>query len=141
MGAKSHHLMKINTYYLIKPKASLRQLTSNMDELSSGVLSGGKLWESSEGGRSSWIPKEYAARAKFAFLIHLKTEYQGAPGIDFVLSTRISEGLFDLHWDIEPLELAGNVNETSATLLHREDIDFPENAILREWLNSRVASD
>lgn len=70
--------------------------------------------------------------------MHLKIEYQGAPGIDLVLSTRISERLFDLYWDIEPLELAGNVNETSATLRQREDIELTENANLNDWLTSRV---
>jgi len=133
--------MKINRYYLIRPKFSLRKFASGMDELSSEILNENKLWESPEGGKSSWTLKDYSSRAKLAFLMHLKIEYQGAPGIDVLLSEKISEQLFDRHWDIEALELSGNVNETSATLLSREDISPSESININEWLDSRTSSD
>lgn len=131
--------MRTNSYYLVRPKSSLVQLTTDMDELSRDVLRESQLWQSPEGGKSLWTLEDYALRAKLAFLIYLKTEYRGAPGVDLVLSgAKIGGALFDSHWEIEPLELKGDVNEISISLLDRAEVDLSGQEIVDSWLQGRV---
>lgn len=127
--------MRMEKYYLIRPRKNLLEMLGNLDELSKGALEDSGLWMSNEGGKTLWSREDYIARVKLTFLMNLRLEYRGVAGVESVLSPNaISLALFDKFWDIESLDLLGDVEEIPSNAFDHDEVALSGLPNVDDWL-------
>lgn len=133
--------MRAQRFYLIRPKQHVADLLERENELSRELLGSPWLWGSEEGGKTSWTPHDYMTRAKLAFLINLKVENYRDEVVKRIFSeSRVSTRLFDEYWNIELLEMTGNVSEIADETLSPQDVEMTGADVVDAWLARKIAS-